>query len=72
MSTAVATVKANPERYKKDFDTVVVFLSQYIDKKAPTPSVKVASITKIRPVKRQKISKSRVTFKEKIELRKYS
>ena len=45
LSMAVAAVRAHPYRYKKDFDAVVSFLSQYIDRKAPTPSVKVASIT---------------------------
>ena len=71
MSTAVATVKAHPDRYKKDFDAVVTFLSQHIDKKALTPNVKVASITQIRPAKSQKTSKSCGTFKGKIELRKF-
>ena len=28
MSTAVATVKAHPDKYEKEFDTVVTFLSQ--------------------------------------------
>ena len=36
LSTAVATVRANPDKYQKDFDTVVAFLTQYVDKKAPT------------------------------------
>ena len=40
MSTAVATVRAHPNKYEKDFNTVVTFLTQYIDKKAPTPSLK--------------------------------
>ena len=44
MSTAVATVRAHPDKYKKDFDTVVAFLTQYVDRKAPTLSVKVASV----------------------------
>ena len=70
MSTAVAAVRAHPDRYKKDFDAVVAFLSQYIDRKAPTPSMKVASITQTRPAKRQKTSASCGTCKGKIELRK--
>ena len=45
LSTAVATVMAPPDKYKKDFDAVVTFHTQYIDKRAPTPSVKVASVT---------------------------
>ena len=46
LSTPVATVRAHPDRYNKDFDAVVTFLSQYIDKKAPT------SVTQTRPAKR--------------------
>ena len=72
MSTAVATVRAHPDRYEKDFDAVVAFLSLYIDKKAPTPSVKVTSVTQTRPAKRQKTSTSHSTFKGKIKLKKYS
>ena len=72
MSTAVATVRAHPDKYKKDFDAVVAFLTQYIDKKAPTPSVKVASVTQTRPAKRQKTSASPSTFRGKFELKKYS
>ena len=45
MSTAVATVRAHPDRYEKDFEAVIAFLTQYIDKKALTPSMKVASVT---------------------------
>ena len=41
MSTAVATVRAHPDKYQKDFNTVVNFLTQCIYNKAPTPSVKV-------------------------------
>ena len=72
MSTAVATVRTHPDRYEKDFDAVVAFLSQYINKKAPKPSMKVASVTQTRPPKRQKISASHGTFRRKIELKKYS
>ena len=45
MSTAVAAVRVHPEKYKKDFNAVVTFLIQHIDKRAPTLSVKVASVT---------------------------
>ena len=72
LSTAVDAVRAHPDRYEKDFDAVVAFLSQYIDKKAPTPSVKVAFITKTRCAKRHIASTSHGTFRRKIELRKYS
>ena len=58
MSTSVAAVRAHPEKYEKDFGTVVAFLTQYINKKASTPSVKVASFTPIKATKRQKTSAS--------------
>ena len=51
LSTAVATVRAHPDKYEKEFNTVVAFLTQYIYKKAPTPSVKVAS----KPTKQQNV-----------------
>ena len=70
--TAVIAVRAHPDRYEKDVDAVIAFLSQYIDRKAPTPSVKVASIDQTRPAKRQKTSASHGTFRGKIELKKYS
>ena len=57
--------------YRKDFDAVVTFLTHYINKRAPTPSVKVASVSQNRPGKWQKTGTSHDTFKEKIELRKY-
>ena len=44
LSTAVTAVRVYPNKYKKDFDAVVAFLTQYINKKAPTPSVKVATV----------------------------
>ena len=71
MSTAVATVRTHPNKYEKDFDAVVTFLSQYIDKIAPTPSVKVASVGQNRPTKWQKTITIHGTFKEKVELKKY-
>ena len=42
--SAVATVKAQQEQYEKDFDSVIAFLMEYIDKPGPTLSVKVASV----------------------------
>ena len=68
---AVATVRAHPGKYEKDFDAVVAFLIQYIDKNALTPSMKVASVTQTRPAKRQKTSTSCGTFRGKIELKKW-
>ena len=43
MSMVVITVKVHPDKYEKDFDAVVAFLTQYINKRAPILSVKVAS-----------------------------
>ena len=71
MSTAVATVRAHPDKYERDFDAVVTFLIQYINKRAPTPSVKVASVAQTRPAKQHKTNTSHGTFKGKIELKKY-
>ena len=72
MSTAVATVRAHPDKYEKDLDPVFIFLTQYIFKRAPTPSVMVASVMQTRPSKQQKTKASHGTFKGKIELKKYS
>ena len=58
LSTAVATVRANSDRYEENFDAVVAFLFQYIDRKAPIPSLKFASVTQTRLAKRQKTSTS--------------
>ena len=44
MSTAVTKERAHPDKYKKDFDAVIVFLTKYINKRAPTLSAKVASV----------------------------
>ena len=51
---------------------VVTFLTQYINKRAPTPSVKVASVGHNRPAKWQRTSATHCTLKGKIELKKYS
>ena len=72
LSTAVAAARANPDKYKKDFDSVFAFLNQNIDKRATTPSLKVAFVTQTRPAKWQKTSTSHGTFKGMIELKKYS
>ena len=61
MSTAVATVRAHPDKYKKDFNAVVAFLTQYIDKRVQT-----------RPSKQQNTKVNLGTFKRKIKLKKYS
>ena len=72
LSTAVATVSAHLDKYKKDFDAVVTFLTQYIDKRALTLSVKVASVGKNRPAIQQKTSATHGIFNGKIKLKKYS
>ena len=70
--TAVAAIKAHPDKYENDFDAVVAFPTQYVDKRATTLSVKVASVTQTRPANQQKISASCGIFKGKVELKKYS
>ena len=72
LSTAVTTVRAHPDKYEKDFDTVVTFLTQSTDKRSPTPSVMVASIMQTRPAKWKKSNASHGTFRGKIKLKKYS
>ena len=72
MSTAVATVRAHPDKYEKDFDAVVIFLTQYVDKRSPIPRVNVASVMQIRLAKLQKTNASCGTFRGKINLKKYS
>ena len=54
MSTAVISVRTHPDKHGKDFDAVVVFFTQYIDKGVLTLSVKVASVTQARHTKKQK------------------
>ena len=72
MSTAVVTVRAHPDKYEKDFNAVVIFLTHYIKKRAPTPCVKVVSVGQNRPAKQQKTSITHGTSKGKIKLKKYS
>ena len=71
LSTEVTTVGAHPDKYKKDFDAVITFLTQYTNKREPTPSVKLASVAQTRPAKQKITSTTHGTFKGKIELRKY-
>ena len=72
LSTAITTVWAHPDKYEKDFAVVVTFITQDMDKRAPTPSVKVASVTQTRPSKQQENSASHSTFKGRTELKIYS
>ena len=51
MYTAIATIRAHPDKYEKDFDAAVAFLTQYVNKRAPTLSVKVVSVGQTRPAK---------------------
>ena len=70
MSSAVSSVRVHPDKYKKDFNAVVSILTPYIDKRAPTPSVKVASVAQTSPARQQKTSATHSTFKGRINLKK--
>ena len=72
LSTSVATVRAHPDKYEKDFNAVVTFLIHYINKRTPTLSVKVASVSQNRPAKQQKMGTTHGTFKGNIHLKEYS
>ena len=72
LSIAVGSERMHPDKYEKDFDAVAAFLTQHIHKRAPTLSVKVASVGQCRPAKQKKTSTTHGTFKGKIELKKYS
>ena len=65
-STAVTTLRAHPDRYEKDFDAVIAILAQYINKRAPTLSVKIVSLGQNRPAKWQRTSTTSGAFKGKI------
>ena len=69
MSTAVDTVRVHPYKYMKDYDAVVAFLTQYINKRVPTPSVMVASVYQNRPAKQQKTTATHGTLKERLSSR---
>ena len=70
LSIVVAILRAYLGMHEKDFNAVVTFLTQYINKRAPTMSVKVASVGQTMPTKRQKTNVSSGTFKRKIYLKK--
>ena len=63
LSAAVVAVWARPKKYEKDFDAVVDFLTQYIDNRASTPSVKVASVSQTTSVKQQETTTNNGTLK---------
>ena len=46
LPTLVAAVRALPDKYERVFDAVFACFMQYICKRAPTPSVKVASVAR--------------------------
>ena len=71
LSTAVAAARVHTDKYKEVFDVVIAFITQYVDKRGPTSSVKVVIIAQTIPVKWQNTSTSGVTFKGKIELKKF-
>ena len=56
MSKEIAKAREHPNKYKNNFDAVVTYHLEYIDKQGQTPSVKVASIVQTRSTKRQKTS----------------
>ena len=68
----VIAVRQHTDKNEKDFDAVVASLTQYISKRRPTLSVKIASVTQTKHAKRQRNSASHSTFKGKIKLKKYS
>ena len=69
MSEAVAL---HPDKYEKDFETVVTIFTEYINKRAQTQSMKVASASEIRPAKQQKTRQIMAPSKGNFELKKHS
>ena len=67
--SAVATVRAHMNKYQKDFDAVVIFHTQYIDKKAPTLSVKATSVTQTKPAKCRRSAQVAALLKERLSWR---
>ena len=53
LSKAVDAVRAHLDKYEKDFHVLVVFLTQYINKREPKLNVKFASVGQTRPAKWQ-------------------
>ena len=70
--TEAITVRVHLDKYEKDIDAVVAFITKYINKRAPTLRVKIASVGQMRSDKWQMTSATHGTFKWKIELKKYS
>ena len=72
LSTATAIVWVHPDKNEKNFDAVVIYLSQHFDKRGPTPCIKIVSIAQTWPIIKQKTSTASGTIKRKIELKKDS
>ena len=70
--TAATTARVHSDKYEKDNNAVVTFLTQYIERRGPSPSVKLTYVAQARPAKWQKTSTSPGTFSGNIELKKYS
>ena len=68
----VLDVTSYPQQSMQSGCTKVTFLTQYIDKRAPTVSVKVTSIMQTRPAKQQKTNTRCGAIKGKIQLKKYA
>ena len=64
--------KAHPDKYDKNFDALLACLFQHVEKQGPMMNAKVASVSWLRLVKRQKISQAHRTIRRGIELTKYS
>ena len=61
-----------PDKYEKNFNAVVTFLTQYIEEREPSPSLKVALIAQTRPAEQHKTSIVHCTFRKKVESKKCS
>ena len=42
--TAVTVVRVYTDKYEKEFDSVLIFITKYIDKRAPSPCVNVETL----------------------------
>ena len=71
-STVIVTARSHPDKCEKDFNAVVTYLLQCIEKGRPIPSIMVVSITQTRPVERQKIREANDTFKGQNDVKEYS
>ena len=72
LSTVIATVWSHSDKYEQEFDAIVAFLTQNIDKQGPILRVKIISVAQSRPATKQKTIALCSTFKDQIQLKKYS